>query len=61
MEDRTEPDEGSGPTEPAQTDEERAADESYAAETDEERERVAAHEKEMLELGANVKGEGQIR
>jgi hypothetical protein len=50
MADRTDPDEDT-----------RAADEAYAADEDPQRRAdVAAHEKEMMEIGANIKGEGAI-
>lgn len=43
------------------TDEEaRAADEQFADDSDEQRADVAKHEKEMMEIGADVKGEGAI-
>jgi hypothetical protein len=42
------------------TDEDASAEDAYAASDPEERERVAEHYEEMSELGANVKGEGQI-
>ena len=41
-------------------DEEAAADESRARFRD-DREQVAEHEDEMLERGANVKGEGEVK
>jgi hypothetical protein len=37
-----------------------AADEQFARDTDAQRADVAKHEKEMMELGAEVKGEGAI-
>ena len=45
---------------PATDTEAAAADAAEAAEDRRERESVAAHEKEMLETGAQVKGEGAI-
>jgi hypothetical protein len=43
------------------TDEEtEAADEQFADGSAAEREEVARHEKEMMEIGAEVKGEGSI-
>ncbi len=42
------------------TAEEEAAAESGYPESDEERQKVAAHEREMNELGAEAKGEGRI-
>jgi hypothetical protein len=72
MEDRTEPDEATLESDDSDAgrehvadrvptdDEERAADEEFAAEDPQERQDVARHEKEMMEIGANVKGEGEI-
>jgi hypothetical protein len=40
--------------------EEAAAEAKYAESDDQERRDVAAHEREMDELGANAKGEGRI-
>jgi hypothetical protein len=60
----SEPDAAGGPghraDRPATDKEAAAADEQLAKETDAERADVAKHEKEMMELGANVKGEGAI-
>jgi hypothetical protein len=42
-------------------DEVAAADEEYSAEGEEERKEVAEHYQEMAELGAEVKGEGEIK
>lgn len=41
-------------------DEVEAADQEVSIESDEERRRVAAHYKEMADLGAEAKGEGRI-
>ena len=40
--------------------EEAAADGKFSEEAEQERRDVAAHEREMNELGANAKGEGRI-
>lgn len=73
MEDRTEPDgatesaeeteatSGHGADRVATNEEEAAADEAYSNDDPEERKKVAAHEKEMMELGATIKGEGEIK
>jgi hypothetical protein len=45
---------------PGTDDEERDADEAFAADDDQKRKDVAAHEKEMMEIGAHIKGEGAI-
>ncbi len=49
------------PDREATGDEEAAADAAAAAIDDDERRSVAEHEKEMLDLGAHAKGEGEIR
>lgn len=41
-------------------DEVEAADQEVSTESDEERRRVAAHYKEMADLGVEAKGEGRI-
>ncbi len=45
---------------PPTTEENAAAEERYSASDDETRRRVAEHEQEMMEIGADVKGEGAI-
>jgi hypothetical protein len=72
MEDRTDLDEATTaadrkdaarahtPDRPATDGEQAAADEAGALTDSDERSTVAAHEKEMMERGAHVKGEGQI-
>ena len=72
MDDRTEPDEATHSADESDADrthaadrsgtdvEERDADEAYAAGDPEERQKVAEHEKEMMDIGATVKGEGEI-
>jgi len=45
---------------PATEEEAAAADEEYAGDDADRRADVARHEQEMLEIGANVKGEGAI-
>ena len=51
---------GHGADRPPTDEESAAADEHFAAETEARRADVAKHEKEMMELGAEVKGEGAI-
>jgi hypothetical protein len=72
VEDRTEPDQATHNTEeseasrahaadrPATEAEEHEADDALASSDPGQREDVAEHEKEMMEIGANVKGEGEI-
>ncbi len=72
MEDRTEPDESTLAEEqveashnhsadrPATDKESATADEQLANSGENERAAVAKHEKEMMEIGAEVKGEGAI-
>jgi hypothetical protein len=70
MDDRTEPDEETRAADEADTDhaadrpptdEEAAVAETHAADDDPGRRAdVAAHEKEMMEIGAHAKGEGAI-
>ncbi len=72
MGDRTEPDEATRAVEDsdadrgheadrAATDEEaEAAEEAFSADDPQRRQEVAEHEKEMMEIGATVKGEGEI-
>ena len=45
---------------PATAEEAAEADEQYAGDDPDRRADVARHEEEMLEIGANVKGEGAI-
>jgi hypothetical protein len=73
MEDHTEPDAATQNAErseaershtadrPPSTDEETEADDAYSAEGEDERREVAEHYQEMGELGAEVKGEGEIK
>jgi hypothetical protein len=72
MEDDTEPDDRTREAELAEagkshtadrppTPEEEAAAERERAELDEDRKDVAAHFEEMTELGAHIKGEGEIK
>ena len=72
MEDNTEPDDRTREAELAEagkshtadrlpTAEEEAAPERERAELDADREDVAEHYEEMTELGAHVKGEGEIK
>jgi hypothetical protein len=51
---------GDGADRPATDKETAAADEQYAKDTDAHRAEVAKHEKQMMEIGAEVKGEGAI-
>ncbi len=51
---------GHGADRPPTDNEAAAADEQLAAETAAQRADVAKHEKEMMEIGADVKGEGAI-
>ena len=44
----------------AADEEEAAADEQFTEDSDSRRADVAQHEKEMMEIGADVKGEGAI-
>jgi hypothetical protein len=44
----------------ATDEEEQAADEAYEESDLQRRQEVASHEKEMMELGATIKGEGEI-
>lgn len=72
MGDHTEPDEATHAVEQsdadrgheadrAATDEEaRAADEAFSEDDPQRRQEVAEHEKEMMEIGATIKGEGEI-
>ncbi len=72
MEDRTEPDQATHDEEaseaarsheadrPATEVEEQEADDVLAKDDPERRADVAEHEKEMMEIGASVKGEGEI-
>jgi hypothetical protein len=70
MDDRTDPDDDTRAADEADvdhaadrppTDDEAArADEHAAGEDPDRRADVAAHEEEMMEIGANVKGEGAI-
>jgi hypothetical protein len=70
MADRTDPDEDTRAADEADidhaadrppTDDEATEAEAYAADEDPARRAdVAAHEKEMMEIGANIKGEGAI-
>ncbi len=72
MEDRTEPDEATHDADeaeagsahqadrPASEVEAQEADDALAASDPGQREDVAKHEKEMMEIGASVKGEGEI-
>jgi hypothetical protein len=70
MNDHTEPDEATKQADragdepkadrPATEAEEAAADEQYAADDADRRADVARHEQEMMEIGANNKGEGAI-
>lgn len=41
-------------------DEAQAADDALSKEDSDQRKEVAEHEKEMMEIGATIKGEGQI-
>jgi hypothetical protein len=45
---------------PATEEETAAADEHFAKSSDGERAEVAKHEEEMMEIGAEIKGEGAI-
>jgi hypothetical protein len=45
---------------PATEEENERADENYAQSDSDERKSVAEHEEEMMEIGADVKGEGAI-
>lgn len=72
MDERTEPDEATHNADesdadrthaadrPSTDEEVRAADKAYSAGDAEERRKVAEHEKEMMEIGATIKGEGEI-
>ncbi len=72
MDDRTDPDKATHQAEQSDADsrheadreatdrEERAAEDALSKETIDQREDVAQHEKEMMEIGATVKGEGEI-
>ena len=70
MSDHTEPDQatkqadradaGAKADRPATEAEEAAADDQYATDDADRRADVARHEEEMMEIGANVKGEGAI-
>jgi hypothetical protein len=72
VDDRTEPDGATHDVEeaeagsaheadrPATEAEEKEADDTLAKGDAEQREDVAKHEKEMMEIGATVKGEGEI-
>jgi hypothetical protein len=72
MDERTEPDEATHVADESDADrtheadrsgtaeEERAAEEAYSAGDPEERRKVAEHEKEMMDIGATIKGEGEI-
>jgi hypothetical protein len=72
VEDRTEPDKATQDVEeseanhahdadrPATEVEQREADDAFAESDPDRREEVAKHEKEMMEIGASVKGEGEI-
>jgi hypothetical protein len=42
-------------------DEAQAADNALSTEDSDQRKEVAAHEEEMMEIGASIKGEGEIR
>jgi hypothetical protein len=72
MDDRTEPDESTLAEEqveatrnhsadrPATDEESAVADDRFATSSESERAEVAKHEKEMMEIGAETKGEGAI-
>jgi hypothetical protein len=72
LEPRTEPDDATRKADESDADrnpaadragtkeEENAADAAYAASDAQERRDVADHEEEMMEIGAHVKGEGEI-
>jgi hypothetical protein len=42
-------------------DEAQAADDALSTEDSDQRKAVAEHEKEMMEIGATIKGEGEIK
>jgi hypothetical protein len=72
MEERTEPDKATHVAEESDaerahvadrlgsSEEERTAEQSYSAGDLEQRRKVAQHEKEMMDIGATIKGEGEI-
>jgi hypothetical protein len=72
MEDRTEPDKATQDVEkseaaraheadrPATEVEQEEADDAFAKSDPDRRAEVAKHEKEMMEIGSSVKGEGEI-
>jgi hypothetical protein len=72
MEERTEPDRATHDAEatdaershvadpPGSHEEVRTAERAYSAGDPEQRRRVAQHEKEMMDIGATIKGEGEL-